>query len=124
MKTFEGSIVALATPFRGGAFDEEGYRGLIRYQLENGTEGLVPIGTRSEAVTMSADERSRAVKMAVKMARVKDAVIAGAGSNNTQETIDSVRRVREAGADAALVLAPYYNKPTQNGLYEHFRAVG
>ena len=124
MKTFEGSIVALATPFRGGAFDEEGYRGLIRHQLENGTEGLVPIGTTGEAVTMSAEERTRAVKIAVEMARGKVPVIAGAGSNNTQETIESVRRVREAGADAALVVTPYYNKPTQNGLYEHFRAVG
>jgi len=124
MKTFEGSIVALATPFRGGAFDEEGYRGLIRHQLENGTEGLVPIGTTGEAVTMSAEERTRAVKIAVEMARGKVPVIAGAGSNNTQETIESVRRVRETGADAALVVTPYYNKPTQNGLYEHFRAVG
>ena len=123
MKTFEGSIVALATPFRGGAFDEEAYRGLIRYQLENGIEGLVPIGTTGEAVTMSAEERTRAVKIAVEMARGKLPVIAGAGSNNTQETIESVRRVREAGADGALVVTPYYNKPTQTGLYEHFRAV-
>lgn len=124
MKTFEGSIVALATPFRGGAFDEEGYRGVIRHQLENGTEGLVPIGTTGEAVTMSAEERTRAVKIAVEMARGKVPVIAGAGSNSTQETIESVRRVREAGSDGALVVTPYYNKPTQNGLYEHFRAVG
>ena len=124
MKTFEGSIVALATPFRGGAFDEEGYRGLIRHQLENGMEGLVPIGTTGEAVTMSAEERTRAVKIAVEMARGKVPVIAGAGSNSTQETIESVRRVREAGADGALVVTPYYNKPTQNGLFEHFRAVG
>jgi len=123
MKTFEGSIVALATPFRGGAFDEESYRGLIRYQLENGMEGLVPIGTTGEAVTMSAEERTRAVKIAVEMARGKLPVLAGAGSNNTQETIESVRRVREAGADGALVVTPYYNKPTQTGLYEHFRAV-
>ncbi len=123
MKTFEGSIVALATPFRNGAFDEEAYRGLIRYQLENGTQGLVPMGTTGEAATMSAEERIRAVKMAVELARGKVPVIAGAGSNRTQETIESVRRVRDAGADAALVVTPYYNKPTQGGLYEHFRAI-
>jgi 4-hydroxy-tetrahydrodipicolinate synthase len=123
MKTFEGAIVALATPFRSGAFDEEAYRGLIRYQLENGTQGLVPIGTTGEAVTMSADERTRAVKVAVELARGKVPVIAGAGSNSTQETIESVRRVREAGADAALIVTPYYNKPTQGGLVEHYRAI-
>src|SRR5499433_4583528 len=98
MKTFEGSIVALATPFRGGAFDEEGYRGLIRYQLENGTEGLVPIGTTGEAVTMSPQERFRAVQIAVEMAKGKVPVIAGAGSNSTAESIEGVKRVREAGA--------------------------
>jgi 4-hydroxy-tetrahydrodipicolinate synthase len=123
MKTFEGSIVALATPFRSGAFDEEAYRGLIRYQLENGTGGLVPMGTTGEAATMSAEERIRAVKVAVELARGKVPVIAGAGSNSTQETIESVRRVREAGADAALIVTPYYNKPTQGGLVEHFRAI-
>lgn len=123
MKTFEGSFVALATPFRGGAFDPEAYRGLIRYQLDNGVDGLVPIGTTGEAVTLSHEERTRAVRIAVEMARGKLLVIAGAGSNSTQETIESVRRVREAGADGALVVTPYYNKPTQNGLFEHFRAV-
>ncbi len=123
MKTFEGTIVALATPFRAGGFDEEAYRGLIRSQLENGIQGLVPIGTTGEAVTMSAEERIRAVKVAVELARGKVPVIAGAGTNSTQETIDSVRRVREAGADGALVVTPYYNKPTQAGLFEHFRAI-
>jgi len=123
MKSFEGAIVALATPFRSGAFDEEAYRGLIRHQLENGTQGLVPIGTTGEAATMSAEERTRAVKVAVELARGKVPVIAGAGSNSTQETIESVRRVRDAGADAALVVTPYYNKPTQGGLFEHYRAI-
>lgn len=103
--------------------DEEAYRGLIRYQLDNGMEGLVPIGTTGEAVTMSAEERTRAVRIAVETARGKVPVIAGASSNSTQETIESVRRVREAGADGALVVTPYYNKPTQGGLFEHFRAV-
>jgi 4-hydroxy-tetrahydrodipicolinate synthase len=123
MKTFEGCLVALATPFRNGAFDEDAYRSLIRYQLENGVEGLVPIGTTGEAVTMSAEERTRAVKLAVEQARGKAPVVAGAGSNSTQETIDAVRRIRDAGADAALVVTPYYNKPTQGGLFEHYRAI-
>jgi len=123
MRTFEGSIVALATPFRSGGLDEESYRSFIRFQLDNGTQGLVPIGTTGEAVTMSADERFRAVKIAVEIARGKVPVIAGAGSNSTQETIEGVKRVREAGADAALVVTPYYNKPTQGGLFEHYRAI-
>jgi 4-hydroxy-tetrahydrodipicolinate synthase len=123
MKTFDGAIVAAATPFRGGAFDEEAYRGLLRFLLENGIQGLVPIGTTGEAATMSAEERIRAVKVAVEVARGKVPVIAGAGSNSTQETIDSVKQVREVGADGALVVTPYYNKPTQSGLFEHFRAI-
>jgi len=123
MKSFEGSMTALATPFKNGALDEEAYRGLIRYQLDNGTAGLVPMGTTGEAVTMSPEERNRAVKLAVEAAAGKATVIGGAGSNSTQETIEGVKRVREAGADAALVVTPYYNKPTQQGLVEHFRAV-
>ncbi|HZN91324.1 MAG TPA: 4-hydroxy-tetrahydrodipicolinate synthase, partial [Myxococcales bacterium] len=123
MNRFEGSMTALATPFRDGALDEDAYRGLIRYQLENGTAGLVPMGTTGEAVTMSADERFRAVKVAVEAAAGKALVIGGAGSNSTQDTVENVRRVREAGADAALLVTPYYNKPTQQGLFEHYRAV-
>src|SRR5215472_15554586 len=123
MKTFEGCFVALATPFRNGAFDEEGYRGLIRYQLENGAQGLVPIGTTGEAATMSSEERTRAVKLAVELARGSVPVIAGASSNSTQEAVEATRRIRDAGADAALVVTPYYNKPTQGGLFEHFRAI-
>ena len=123
MNRFEGSMTALATPFRDGALDEDAYRGLIRYQLENGTAGLVPMGTTGEAVTMSADERFRAVKVAVEAAAGKALVIGGAGSNSTQDTVENVGRVREAGADAALLVTPYYNKPTQQGLFEHYRAV-
>src|SRR5919108_5513952 len=107
MKTFEGSLVALATPFRNGALDEDAYRGLIRWQLDNGTQGLVPIGTTGEAVTMTPDERFRAVRIAVEEAKGRAPVIAGAGSNSTAETIESVRRAREAGADAALIVTPY-----------------
>jgi 4-hydroxy-tetrahydrodipicolinate synthase len=123
MKTFEGSMVALATPFKNGAFDEAAYRDFILFQLDEGTEGLVPIGTTGEAVTMTAPERAQAVKVAVETAGKKVPVIAGAGSNNTQEAIDSVRRARELGADGALVVTPYYNKPTQAGLVEHYRAI-
>jgi 4-hydroxy-tetrahydrodipicolinate synthase len=121
MRKLEGSMVALATPFRAGQLDEDAYRGLIRFQLENGSDGLVPIGTTGEAVTMTAQERFRAVQLAVEVAKGKAPVVAGAGSNSTAETIEGVKRVREAGADAALVVTPYYNKPTQAGLVEHFR---
>jgi len=121
--TFEGSMTALATPFRGGALDEDAYRRLIRYQIDNGTAGLVPIGTTGEAVTMSPEERSRAIRIAVETAAGKATVIAGAGSNSTQETIAGVKAAREAGADAALIVTPFYNKPTQGGLVEHYRAV-
>ena len=123
MRKLEGPIVALATPFRGGQLDEEAYRGFIRFQLENGSEGLVPIGTTGEAVTMTAQERFRAVQLAVEIAKGKVPVIAGAGTNSTAETIEGVKRIREAGADAALVVTPYYNKPTQGGLFEHFRLI-
>ncbi len=123
IRTFEGSMTALATPFRDGRVDEEAYRKLIRYQLENGTEVLVPCGTTGEAVTMSAEEQTRAVQIAVEEARGKAAVVAGAGANGTQATIDNVRRVREAGADGALVVTPFYNKPTQAGMVQHYRQV-
>lgn len=115
--------MALATPFRGGAFDENAYRELIRYQLENGTQGLVPMGTTGEAVTMNAQERLQAIKVTVDVARGTVPVLAGAGSNSTEEAVESVRRAREAGADGALVVTPFYNKPTQSGLVEHYRAI-
>ncbi|HZI14781.1 MAG TPA: 4-hydroxy-tetrahydrodipicolinate synthase [Myxococcus sp.] len=123
MKTFEGSMTALATPFRDGALDEAAYRALVRYQVEGGTRVLIPMGTTGEAVTMTADERARAVRVVVEEAQGKVAVVGGAGSNSTAETIEGTRRVREAGADGVLVVTPYYNKPTQAGLVEHFRAV-
>lgn len=116
-------MTALATPFRNGALDEDAYRAFIAWQIENGTDVLVPIGTTGEAATMSAEERSRAVRVAVETASGRVPVVAGAGSNSTAETIASVRQVREAGADAALIVTPYYNKPTQMGLVEHFRAI-
>jgi 4-hydroxy-tetrahydrodipicolinate synthase len=122
-KTLQGSLVALATPFKNGALDEDTYRAFIRWQLQNGTSGLVPVGTTGEAVTMNGQERFRAVQLAVEEAKGKVPVVGGAGSNSTQDTIESMARVREAGADAALIVTPYYNKPTQAGLAEHYRAL-
>ncbi len=123
MKTFEGSLVALATPFENGVLDEDAYRAFVRWHLENGTDGLVPMGTTGEAVTMTAEERTRAIRIAVEEAKGRVPVAAGAGSNSTRETIESVAAARDAGAQAALIVTPYYNKPTQAGLVEHYRAV-
>jgi 4-hydroxy-tetrahydrodipicolinate synthase len=123
MKTFEGSMTALATPFRDGAFDEAAYRALLRQQMSGGTSVLIPMGTTGEAVTMSPEERSRAIRVAVEEAAGKVLVVGGAGSNSTAETIDGVRRAREAGADGTLIVTPFYNKPTQAGLVEHYKAV-
>ncbi|QRK13119.1 4-hydroxy-tetrahydrodipicolinate synthase [Archangium violaceum] len=123
MRTFEGSMTALATPFRDGAFDEAAYRALIRQQIAGGTSVLIPMGTTGEAVTMSPDERFRAVRVCVEEAAGRVPVVGGAGSNSTAETIEGVKRVREAGADGSLIVTPFYNKPTQAGLVEHFRAV-
>ncbi|NBD11358.1 MULTISPECIES: 4-hydroxy-tetrahydrodipicolinate synthase [Corallococcus] len=123
MKTFEGSMTALATPFREGVLDEGAFRALVRYQLEGGTDVLLPMGTTGEAVTLDADERARAIAVVVDEVKGRVPVVAGAGSNSTKETVDSVRRAREVGADGALIVTPYYNKPTQAGLVEHFRAI-
>jgi len=123
MKTFEGSMTALATPFRDGALDEPAYRALVRQQIDGGTSVLVPMGTTGESVTMTADECARAVRVVVEEAKGRALVVGGAGSNNTAEVIESVARVRDAGADGALVVTPYYNRPTQAGLVAHFGAV-
>jgi 4-hydroxy-tetrahydrodipicolinate synthase len=123
MKTFEGSMTALATPFRDGKLDEAAYRALIDRQVYGGTNVLVPIGTTGEAVTMTAEERAQAVRVAVDAAKGRVPVVAGAGSNNTAETIEAVGRVRELGADGALIVTPYYNKPPQSGLLQHYRAI-
>jgi 4-hydroxy-tetrahydrodipicolinate synthase len=123
MRTFEGSMTALATPFRDGAFDEASFRALVRQQIAGGTSVLIPMGTTGEAVTMTAEERFLAVRVAVDESKGKVAVVGGGGSNSTAETIEGVRRVREAGADGTLIVTPYYNKPTQAGLVEHYRAI-
>ncbi len=123
MKTFEGSMTALATPFREGALDETAYRALVRQQISGGTSVLIPMGTTGEAVTMSPEERFRAIRVVVEEAAGRASVVGGAGSNSTAETIEGVKRAREAGADGTLIVTPYYNKPTQAGLVEHYRAV-
>ena len=123
IRTFEGSMTALATPFRDGQLDEPAYRALVEQQIGGGTSVLIPMGTTGESVTMTAEERTRAVRVVVEAAKGRVPVVAGAGSNDTREVIESVGRVREAGADGALVVTPYYNKPTQAGLVAHFRAI-
>jgi 4-hydroxy-tetrahydrodipicolinate synthase len=123
MKTFEGSMTALATPFRDGALDEASYRALVRQQIAGGTSVLIPMGTTGEAVTMTPEERFRAIRVVVEEAAGRVQVVGGAGSNSTAEAIDGVARAREAGADGTLIVTPYYNKPTQAGLVEHFKAI-
>lgn len=119
-----GSLTALVTPFdRGGRFDEKAFRAFIDWQIAEGTEGLVPVGTTGESPTLSHAEHREVVKVCIDAARGRVPVVAGAGSNNTEEAIGLVKFAEEAGADAALVVTPYYNKPTQRGLYAHFSAV-
>jgi 4-hydroxy-tetrahydrodipicolinate synthase len=123
-KKWEGTLVALATPFSGGKLDEAAYARLCEEVLEQGCDGLVPCGTTGETPTLDVDEQDRCVRIAVEAAKKKGAtVVAGAGSNSTAQTIESVRRVKAAGADAALVVTPYYNKPTQAGIVAHYRAI-
>ncbi|MDQ0394146.1 4-hydroxy-tetrahydrodipicolinate synthase [Labrys monachus] len=120
---FRGSFTALVTPFRDGALDEKALRDLVDWQIGEGSHGLVPVGTTGESPTLSHDEHKRAVEICVAEAKGRVPVIAGAGSNNTVEAIDLARHAEKAGADAVLVVTPYYNRPTQEGLYRHFKAV-
>ena len=122
--TLQGSMTALATPFKDGKLDEAAYTALIEYQITNGTSVLIPMGTTGEAVTMTAPERRRAIELCIEVNKGRAKVFAGAGSNSTAETIEGVAVARELGADGALVVTPYYNKPTQAGLVEHYRLVG
>ncbi|MDR0966707.1 MAG: 4-hydroxy-tetrahydrodipicolinate synthase [Myxococcales bacterium] len=123
MPLFQGVHTALATPFRAGAFDREAYAAHIEDQIARGVSGLVPIGTTGEAATLDSDERVLAVRTAVEVSGGRVPVIAGAGSNSTRTTIEEIGRLRDAGANAALVVTPYYNKPTQAGLVAHYRAL-
>ena len=120
---FRGSIVALITPFRDGVVDEKAYRALIEWQIEQGTAGLVPCGTTGESATLDHDEHKHVVELCVEATAGRVPVIAGSGSNATAEAIDLTRHAKHAGADAALVVTPYYNKPTQEGLFRHYQAI-
>jgi 4-hydroxy-tetrahydrodipicolinate synthase len=120
---FRGSIPALVTPMRNGSIDEETFRAFVEWQIAEGSHGLVPVGTTGESPTLSHEEHRRVVEICVEVAAKRVPVIAGAGSNSTKEAIDLAKYAEQAGADAVLVVTPYYNKPNQRGLYAHFRAV-
>src|SRR6204780_1665424 len=120
---FHGSMPALVTPFKDGKFDEQAFRALIDWQISAGAAGLGPVGTTGESPTLTHEEHRLIVDVCIDEARGRVPVIAGAGSNNTVETIELARHAERAGADAALIVTPYYNKPTQEGLYRHFKAV-
>ena len=120
---FRGSIVALITPFRNGSVDEASLRELIEWQIAEGTHGFVPTGTTGESPTLSHDEHDRVIELAIEVVDGRRPVIAGTGSNSTDEAIRLTAHAQKAGADAALIVTPYYNKPTQEGLYAHYRAI-
>jgi 4-hydroxy-tetrahydrodipicolinate synthase len=120
---FRGSFTALVTPFKNGSVDEAAFRGLVEFQIGEGTNGLVPVGTTGESPTLSHDEHKKVVEWCIDQAKRRVPVIAGAGSNSTREAIDLAQHAEQAGADAVLVVTPYYNKPTQEGLYQHFKAI-
>ena len=120
---FRGSFTALVTPFKGDAVDQQAFRDLVDWQIAEGTNGLVPVGTTGESPTLSHAEHKQVVEWCIDQSKGRVPVIAGAGSNSTREAIDLSRHAEEAGADAVLVVTPYYNKPTQEGLYQHFKAI-
>ncbi len=120
---FKGSIVALITPFRDGKVDEQAFQSLVEWQIDQGTDGLVPVGTTGESPTLAHAEHRRVVELCVEAAAGRVPVIAGTGSNNTAEAIDLAKHAKAVGADAQLTVTPYYNKPTQEGLYQHYKAL-
>jgi len=120
---FQGSIVAIVTPFRNGQVDEEKYRELIEFQIKNGTSAIVPCGTTGESATLNFEEHHRVIDITVQAVRKRVPVIAGTGGNSTAEAIELTEHAKRAGADATLQVAPYYNKPTQEGLFQHFKAI-
>jgi 4-hydroxy-tetrahydrodipicolinate synthase len=121
--SFKGSFTALVTPFRNGSLDEKAFRDLVEWQITEGTNGLVPVGTTGESPTLSHDEHKRVVEWCLATVKGRVPVVAGAGSNSTKEAIELSRHAEKAGADAVLVVTPYYNKPTQEGLYQHYKAI-
>jgi 4-hydroxy-tetrahydrodipicolinate synthase len=120
---FKGSIPALITPMKNGAFDEAAFRKFVGWQIKQGSHGLVPVGTTGESPTLTPEEHKAVVKICVAEAAGRVPVIAGAGSNNTAEAVEYTKHAKAAGADAALVVVPYYNKPTQDGIYAHYKAI-
>jgi 4-hydroxy-tetrahydrodipicolinate synthase len=120
---FKGSFPALITPFKDGDIDEDSFRAFVDWQIDEGTDGLVPCGTTGESPTLSHAEHMRVTEICIEQAKGRVPVIAGAGSNSTKEAVELTEHAKQAGADAALVVTPYYNKPTQKGLYAHFKAV-
>ena len=120
---FKGSIVAIVTPFKGGKVDEEKYRELIDFQIESGTGAIVPCGTTGESATLSMEEHAKVIDMAIEAVGKRVPVIAGTGGNSTREAIELTDHAKKSGADATLQVTPYYNKPTQEGLYQHFKAI-
>ncbi len=119
----QGAIVAIVTPFRNGQVDEDKYRELIEFQIEQGTHGIVPCGTTGESATLSHAEHKRVVEICLDQVKKRVPVIAGTGSNNTAEALELTKHAEAAGADAALMISPYYNKPTQEGIYQHFKMI-
>ncbi len=120
---FRGSFTALVTPFRNGSVDEKAFRDLVEWQITEGTNGLVPVGTTGESPTLSHEEHRQVVEWCIDQADGRVPVVAGAGSNSTREAIELSQHAEQAGADAVLVVTPYYNKPTQEGLYQHYKAI-
>ncbi|MGH1350101.1 MAG: 4-hydroxy-tetrahydrodipicolinate synthase [Methyloligellaceae bacterium] len=120
---FRGSFTALITPFKDNQLDEEAFRKFVEWQIEQGTHGLVPVGTTGESPTLTHDEHKKVIKLCIEVSGGRVPVIAGAGSNSTAEAIELTQYAEKAGANAALVVTPYYNKPTQEGLYQHFKAL-
>src|ERR1044072_4286752 len=121
--SFRGSFTALVTPFKNGSLDEKAYRDIVSWQIQEGTNGLVPVGTTGESPTLSHEEHKQAVEWCIDEADGRVPVIAGSGSNSTAEAVELSRHAEKAGADAVLIVTPYYNKPTQEGMYQHFKAI-
>ena len=121
--SFRGSFTALVTPFKNGSLDEKAFRDIVEWQIAEGTNGLVPVGTTGESPTLSHDEHKQVVEWCIDQVDGRVPVIAGSGSNSTAEAIELSRHAENAGADAVLIVTPYYNKPTQEGLYQHYKAI-
>ena len=120
---FKGSIVALITPFKNNIFDQDKYESLIQYHIKNGTKGIVPAGTTGESPTLNHEEHKKVIEIAVKGCKGKIPVISGTGSNSTAEAVELSKHAEKAGSDALLIVTPYYNKPTQEGLYQHYKSI-